>query len=451
MNRITRRRFIRTSVGSVAAMAGCAAIGKRGRRPVVATTPRLGPNENIRVALIGSGGMGRGDMNTFLPYADVEFPVVCDVDDAMIAKAVKAVEDARGKRPEVTKDFRRIMDRTDIHACLVATPDHWHALPTIHACQSGKDVYIEKPLATSIGEGKAMLDAARRYDRVVQMGTQWRSAPHWREAVQYAQSGKLGKIRLVRCWAYLAWVHSVGKPADCDPPEGVDYDVWLGPAPKRPFNPARFHFSFRWFWDYAGGLMTDWGVHLLNIALWAMGPRMPERVSSSGGKYIFDDISETPDTQHALYDYGDYTLVWEHQMEGGRGCEGREHGVAFHGTEGTLIVDAGGWEVVPAARDGRVKTDRKQKPLPAEKHEKKGTDGRPEHVRNFLDCCRSREQPVENVEIGHFVSTAAHLGNIALRSRQSIRYDALRQRVVGHNVPEELLTKRYRAPWKLGV
>ena len=449
MRKTTRRRFIRSSLGSAAALAGCAAADKAGRRRPVAPAPRLGPNETIRAALIGSGGMGRGDMLTFLPNKDVEFPVICDVDHRMIAKGVKALENARGKGPEVVKDWRRIMDRSDIHVCLVATPDHWHALPTIRACQSGKDVYVEKPLATSIGEGRSMLEAARKYDRVVQMGTQWRSAAHWREAVQYVQSGKLGKIRLVRCWAYLAWVHSVGKPADGPVPEGVDYDMWLGPAPERPFNRARFHFSFRWFWDYAGGLMTDWGVHLLNIALWAMGPRMPQRVTSTGGKYVFDDISDTPDTQHALYDYGDYTLVWEHQMEGGHGCEGREHGVAFHGSEGTLIVDTGGWEVIPAARDQRVKTDKK--PLPAEKHEKTGSDGRPEHVRNFLDCVRSRQQPVENVAVGHFVSTAAHLGNLALRTGQAIQWDEKNERAVGDNVPDELLTKPYRSPWKLEV
>ena len=447
MNETTRRTFIRTSLGSVAALTGCAATS---RKPAALPPPKLGPNETIRAALIGSGGMGRGDMMAFLANKDVEFVAICDVDDAMIADGVKAYENARGKRPEAVKDWRSIMDRNDIHVCLVATPDHWHALPTIHACQAGKDVYVEKPLATSIGEGQAMLDAARKHSRVVQMGTQWRSGDHFAQAIDYVKSGKLGKIRMVRCWAYLAWVHSVGNPPDQPKaPDGVDYDMWLGPAPLRPFNPARFHFDFRWFWDYAGGLMTDWGVHLLNIALWGMGPKMPLAVSSTGGKYIFDDISDTPDTQHALYDYGDWTLVWEHQIEGGNGCQGHEHGVAFHGTEGMLWVGCPGWEVTPAAQDHKG-GNKKPRP-PAEKHRNKGGHGRPEHVRNFLDCVRSRKQPVENVEIGHFVSTAAHLGNLALRTGQAIQWDHEKGRARGNNVPDELITAPYRKPWKLEV
>ena len=451
MNKLTRRRFMQASVVSVG-VAGAAGAAARAAGPLSVLTglapARLGANEKIRAALIGSGGMGRGDMMTFLPNKEVDFIVICDVDDKMLAEGVKALKQARDTTPETVKDFRRIMDRKDIDICVVGTPDHWHALPTIHACRANKDVYVEKPLATSIGEGRAMLDAARKYKRIVQMGTQWRSSEHWGEAVQYVQSGKLGRIRLVRCWAYLAWVHSVGKPADEPAPAGVDYDLWLGPAPQRPFNPARFHFSFRWFWDYAGGLMTDWGVHLLNIALWAMGPRMPERVVSTGGKYAFDDISDTPDTQYALYDYGNYTLVWEHQMEGGHGADGREHGVAFHGSEGTLIVDTGGWEVTPAAKD--KKTAAEKPALPAEKHPSKG-DGRPAHVRNFLDCVRSRKQPVENLELGHFVSTAAHLGNLALRTGQAIKWDHDKQQVVGREVPAEFITRPYRSPWKLEV
>ncbi|KPK71246.1 MAG: oxidoreductase [Acidithiobacillales bacterium SM23_46] len=396
-------------------------------------------NERIRVALIGSGGMGRGDVLTFLKYDDVECPLICDVDDAQLKKVADAIEKTSGKRPETVKDFRRIIDRKDIDVCLVATPDHWHALPTIYACQAGKDVYVEKPLATSIGEGRAMVEAARRYDRIVQMGTQWRSGRHYQQAIEYVHSGSLGEIRMVRCWAYLTWVYGVGKPKDGEAPRGVDYDMWLGPAPTRPFNRARFHFSFRWFWDYAGGLMTDWGVHLINLALWGMKVQAPTRVSSSGGKYVWDDISETPDTQVAVFDYPGFTMIWEHQATGGHGAEGREHGVAFHGTEGTLILDSGGWEVVP--EEGKKK-------LKAEKHAGAG-DGRPEHVRNFLDCVRSRERPVEDVGFGHLVSTTAHLGNIALLSKRSIQWDAENERILGDKKASRLVTAPYRAPWKL--
>lgn len=457
MSRITRRHFINSSMAAAAGLttvAGCAADAKKG--PAVAVAPglkhrRIGPHDKIRVGLIGCGGMGRGDILTFLKYDDVECPVICDVDDKMIAEGVKVIEKARGKAPETVKDFRKVTDREDLDAVVVATPDHWHAIPTIMACQAGKDVYCEKPLATSVGEGRAMLNAARKYDRVVQMGTQWRSNPDFAEAVAYVHSGKLGKIRLVRCWAYLNWVHSVGKPPDQDKaPDGVDYDMWLGPAPKRPFNPARFHFSFRWFWDYAGGLMTDWGVHLINIALWGMKVGMPERVSSSGGKYIYDDISDTPDTQFAVYDYPGFALIWEHQMTAGCGVDGKEHGIAFYGTEGTLTVGAYGWEVAPAVKDKRVPSE--EEPLPAEKHESKYADaGRPQHVRNFLDCMRSRQRPVEDFELGHAISTAAHLGNLALRSKATIIWDAKNERPVGRTDLDNQLLPPYRAPWKLEV
>ena len=445
MQGMTRRRFIHhslVSVGTAGAVASAARAVVPSSTPAAASSSILGANEKIRLGLIGGGGMGCGDLRAFLRNDDVDCPVVCDVDDAHLADAVQNVQKARGKRPETVKDFRRLIDRKDIDVCLVGTPDHWHALPTIYACQAGKDVYVEKPLATSIGEGRAMLEAARRYNRVVQMGTQWHSAEHFASAVAYVHSGKLGKIRLVRAWAYLSWVHGVGQPQDePEAPKGVDYDLWLGPAPKRPFNKARFHFSFRWFWDYAGGLMTDWGVHLINIAMWAMKVQAPTRVTCSGGKYVLDDIAETPDTQCTVYEFPGFLMTWEHQMEAaGATVEGREHGLAFYGTQGRLVLDAHGWEVVPG----------KDKKLPAEKHESKG-DGRPEHIRNLLDCVRSRQQPIENLEIGHAVSTTALLGNLALLTKRAITWDAQKEQIVGDEQANQMLTRPYRAPWKLEV
>jgi predicted dehydrogenase len=321
----------------------------------------------------------------------------------------------------------------------VSTPDHWHALPTIYACQAGKDVYCEKPLGTSIDDGRAMVEAARDNKRVTQMGTQWRSGDHYREAVEFVQSGKLGKIRLVRAWAYLDWVGGIGSPPDGAPPEGVDYNMWLGPAPLRPFNPNRFHFNFRWFWDYAGGLMTDWGVHLLNICQWAMGPEMPRRVSSTGGRYVSDDNAETPDTQVTIYEFADYSLVFEQQMLGGLGPGGKPHGMLFCGTEGTVIIDEGGWEVIP---EPKKKTLEPFKGAPA-------GDARPAHVRNFLDCVKTRERPVEDFEIGHFVSTVAHLGNLALRTQTEIHWDAETERVVNSPEADAMVSYAYRDPWKL--
>jgi predicted dehydrogenase len=276
------------------------------------------------------------------------------------------------------------------------------------------------------------------------MGTQWRTSKHWGEAVDYVHSGKLGKIRLVRCFAALNWFPSIGKVADGPVPPGVDYDMWLGPAPERPFNKARFHFTFRWFWDYAGGLMTDWGVHLLNIAMWAMKAKTPQQVSSTGGKYVFDDAAETPDTQCTIYDFKDFALIWEHQAGTGHGPEGgREHGVAFYGTNGTLVVDNNGWEVAP---------ERKKGLKPIKKEAKKIHLGDTINlVNNLVDCMQSRQRPVMDVEVGHNVSAVAHLGNIALLSKRVIRWDPVKERVIGANDLGELITKPYRAPWKLRI
>lgn len=439
---MTRRGFLARSVVSAGA-AGVAATAARAVTPLNAvlglSSGILGANDKIRLGLIGCGGIAHADLGCFLKHKEVECPIICDIDDSRIADLTGVIEKARGTKPEGVKDFRRIIDRKDIDAVLVATPDHWHALPTIHACQAGKDVYCEKPLATSIGEGAAMLAAARKYDRVVQMGTQWRSGPHYAEAVDYVHSGKLGKIRQIRCWAYLHWAGDAGNTPDGPEPDGVDYDMWLGPAPKRPFNEARFHFKFRWFWDYAGGLMTDWGVHLLNVAMWALKYPTPKMVNCTGGKYkLVDDLSETPDTQVAMYDFGDYSLIWEHHSRAGAGLEGREHGIAIWGDKGKLILDAHGWEVGPIqAEKGEV-----------EKHAGKN-DGRQTHVGNFLDCMRSRERCVEDFEVGHRISTIAHLGNLALRSGRSIQWNAENERVTDNDDANRLLTAPYRAPWKL--
>jgi predicted dehydrogenase len=430
MGKITRQEFMRQSALTLTA---AAISGTQSARAGVSA------NEKVRVGLIGCGGMGRGDLATFFINPEVECPVICDIDDAQLAETVKLVEGKRGNTPDTVKDFRRVIDRNDIDVCLVATPDHWHALPMIYACEAGKDVYVEKPLGKSIHEGRAMLEAARHNKSVVQMGTHWRSGEHYREAVAFIQSGKLGKIRLVRAWAYLDWVGGIGNPPDCDPPEGVDYDMWLGPAPKRPFNPNRFHFNFRWYWDYAGGLMTDWGVHLLNICMWAMGPEAPLRVSSSGGRHVLDDNTEIPDTQVTVYDFPSYTLIFEHELLGGLGPGGRPHGMLFNGTEGTVIIDDSGWEVIPEPKNDS---------LEAAKHEA-GRDARPAHVRNFLDCVKTREQPVENLEIGHFVSSIAHLGNIAYRSRSEIAWDPETETIQGSKEAKKLVHCSYRDPWKL--
>ncbi len=407
-----------------------------------ATTARASANDRIRLGVIGCGGISRSVTNAFLASREVEVAAICDVDDQCIANTLKRLESEGHPRPATAKDFRRVIERKDIDVVAVCTPDHWHAIPTLAAFQAGKDVYVEKPLATSIGEGRVLRDAARRYNRIAQMGTHWRSGEHYAEAVELVRSGKIGKVRQVRCWAYLDWIKDAGSPPDAPVPAGVDYDLWLGPAPARPFNKNRFHFNFRWFWDYAGGLMTDWGVHLINIALWAMGPEWPKSVVASGGKYLLQDNTETPDTQITVYDFPSYTLIWEHQVQCGLGPDRREHGVMFTGSDATLILDTSGWEVIaePLKRGSMVEMRRRSRTTETM---------RAQHARNLLDCMKSRQPTVENLEVGHHVSAVAHLGNLALRSRSRIEWDADAAQVPGNAAANALVTARYRAPWKL--
>lgn len=430
---MTRRGFLsKTSLAAASLPLWGGLVVPPGARAVPAS-------EKVRVGLIGCGGMGQGDLRTFFLNPEVECAMLCDVDDAQLAAGVELVKDQRGNQPATVKDFRRVIENKGVDVLLVATPDHWHALPTVYGCQAGKDVYVEKPLATSIAEGRAMIQAAAESKRIVQMGAQRLSSPTYAQAVDFVKSGQLGKVGLVRAWAYLDWINPIGNPPDGQSPAGVDYDLWLGPAPQRPFNPNRFHFNFRWFWDYAGGLMTDWGVHLIQVLLWGMGPEYPKSVMSSGGKYVLTDNSETPDTQITIYEFPAYTLVWEHKVGVGLGLYNRPWGMSFTGTAGTLVINDSGWEIIREPRNDV---------LEAKKHPG-GPDPRPAHVRNFLDGVKTRRQPVENLEVGHHVSTVAHLGNIALRTGKKISWDPVQECIPNDPEANRLVGVSYRKPWTL--
>jgi predicted dehydrogenase len=407
----------------------------------------VGPNDRLRLALIGCGGQGQADFGAFLKIPEVDPVAVADVDDARIAEGIKIAANVRGKTIDGVRDFRKVLERKDVDAVIVGTPDHWHALAAILACQAGKDVYVEKPLATTIAEGRAMVTAARRADRIVQVGTQQRSAKHFGDAVAFVRSGKLGKIRMARAWAYLDWKTTLGHPPDGRVPAGVDYDMWLGPAPRRPFNPMRFHHNFRWFWDYSGGLATDWGAHMIYVVMWAMGEE-PKGAMAVGGNFGFpDDIRETPDTQQSIIEFPSYSLVWEHMIGCGVGPWQREHGCEFHGENGILVVDRGGWEVY-SETDQVKQPQRVFRMMPTPRQGSAG-DYHAGHVRNFLDCVKSRKDPVAEAEIGHKSVTACHLGNIAARLRRYVAWDAKAERITGDAEAQALVGRAYRAPWAL--
>ncbi|MFN0119931.1 MAG: Gfo/Idh/MocA family protein [Blastocatellia bacterium] len=455
MAKKTRRDFLQQTAGAGALAAGGVLANTTAARAGTARSYEniIGANRRVRLGLIGCGGQGTGDVRAALRLGNAELVAMCDVDDRQIPEALGRIKKRDGidvKPLMTTRDFRKLLDVKDVDAVVIGTPDHWHALTMISACMAGKDVYVEKPLSLTIGEGRAMVDAARKYNRVVQMGTQQRSGPHYKDAVEYVRSGQLGKIRAVRTWAYQDWMGNIGRKPDTAAPPEVDYDLWLGPAPKRPFNENRFHFNFRWFYDYSGGLMTDWGAHMIDIANWAMNIRAPLSASSVGGKYGFpDNDEETPDTQHAIWDCGGYVMLWEHATAIGQGPFMRDHGVAFHGNNGILVVDRGGWEVYPETdgMGGKKKFRANAASLP--RQGAGGVDYHQLHVKNWLDCLDSRAKPVSDVEIGHNSMIALHLGNIAYRTKRTIRWDVENEKVIGDADAQKLIARPYREPWKL--
>ncbi|MEI6049799.1 MAG: Gfo/Idh/MocA family oxidoreductase [Bacteroidota bacterium] len=401
------------------------------------------PSDRINVGLIGCNGMGFGDLSTFLEHPQVECIALCDIDDEVLNRRAADVEKIRGKKPaNLYKDWRKLIDNKDINVVIVGTPDHWHCLQMVAACEAGKDVYCEKPIGRTIEECNLMVKAARKNKRVVQVGQWQRSDPHWLNAVDFIRSGKLGKIRLVRVFSYQGWCPSIPVLADEPVPAGVDYDMWLGPSPKRPFNRNRFHFTFRWFWDYAGGLMTDWGVHLLDYALFGMNVTAPKSIMAMGGKYGYpDDACETPDSLQTIYEFDGFNVMWDHAIGINDGAYGRNHGLGFVGENGTLVIDREGWEVIPEIVNGKTRME--AVPLA------KGTEqGLKNHVKNFLDCMESRNPNTNaSVEIGAHIAKFSALGNIAYRTGKKLVWDGIK--FTNDVDANNYLIPDYREPWSL--
>ena len=438
-----RRNFIKS------ATAGAVAAGLT-LRGASASTRILGANDRIVAGFIGTGRMGESNLRDFIKQSNVDAAAVCDVYAPNLEKAGVLVP-----RAAKMTDFRRLLDRKEIDVVVVATPDHWHALPMVMACQAGKDVYVEKPISLTIYEGRRMVEAARKYNRVVQVGTQQRSGIHFQKAVDMIRSGKIGKVSFVRTWNFgNQHPNGIGNPPDSDPPKDLDWDLWLGPAPKVPFNANRFGVfpdrwsSFRWFWDYAGGMVTDWSVHLIDIVQWAMGVDYPQTISATGGKFYLQDNRDTPDTIMVTYEYPGFVCTYENRECNGNSINGKGYGIMFHGTDGTLFVDRGGLELIPEKRrDAQNKMVDRAVPITVEN----SNDQHEAHVRNFLDSVKSRKKPICDIEIGHRTTSAALLANIAYRSRRRIVWDGKSEEIIGDREAGRLLAKPYRKPWSLKV
>lgn len=432
---IERRDFLKKAgtilAGTVAVTAPFSAFA--------ATKTGVGAADKLNIALIGCKGMGWSNLKSFLKNPEVNLAGICDIDENILSQRKKELQDLQ-IQPQVYTDYRKLLENKDVDAVIIATPDHWHCLQMIEACAAGKDVYVEKPLANSIEESRLMTRAVEKYGRIVQVNQWQRSQDHFNEAVNYIHQGSLGKIVLAKTWMHRGNTQPLPKAAVEPVPEGVHYDMWLGPAPKRPFDRNHFHYDFRWYWDYAGGLMTDWGVHLLDIALWGMKCQRPEAIMSSGGKYTFpDDARETPDTQSVIYRYPGFDITWEHTMSGGRGYFGQNHGIAFIGQKGTLVVSRKGWEVFPE-REQIAKVEWKNS----------SDNGLDKHVVNFINAVRTRDRAALNcpVPTAALCAEVSHMGNIALRAGGSLDWDESKQRF-GNKKANRLIAASYNNGWRL--
>lgn len=438
----TRREFL-NNTSKLAAAASLSSFTTSS----LSAKPIHNANDKIVVALIGANSMGFGDLNNALKVPNVECAALCDIDDAVLARRSADVERIQGKAPKLVKDFRQIMDNKDIDAVIIGTPDHWHCLPFIAACQAGKDVYVEKPLANSIAECDLMVKATRKYGRVVQVGQQQRSGDHWQKALDYIRQGNIGDLRKVNVWGNFRYGIGQPKMPDSAVPAGVDFDMWLGPAPVRTFNKGRFHGSWRMFWDYGGGLLTDWGVHLLDMALWAKDVKnLPIAVTATGGNFSFaDHAHETFDTMSVSYQLKDFTVNWEHTAGIQSGPFGRPYGLAFIGNDATLVIDRAGWEVFPElSENGQTFKVPKIPQQP-------GRDYHAEHMKNFLDCIKSRAETACPIENGALVASYAHMGNIALRTQSQLLWNETAHNFGNNTEANAFLRPNYRKPWVLPV
>lgn len=399
----------------------------------------VAPSDIVNFGVIGVNGMGWSDLNAMLNHPEARCVAICDVDKNVLDKrgAELAKKDIRA---QLYGDYRQMLENKDIDAVIIGTPDHWHCLQMADACSAGKDIYVEKPIGNSIAECRAMVNAQQQHNRVVQVGQWQRSMQHFADAIAFVHSGKLGNVRLVKAWAYMGWMKPIPKKDITEPPAGVDYTAWLGPAQQRPFDPNRFHFNFRWYWDYAGGLMTDWGVHLIDYALYGMKASNPRSVVASGGKFAYpDDASETPDTLTAIYEFDGFNMQWEHATGIDGGPYGRTHGIAFIGNNGTLVLDRGGWEVIP--EKGKME---------AVAYQKASDNGLVKHTRNFIDVIKSRKLENLNCDIstGANVAVNAQMGNIAYKTGQKVYWDATKQQFTSKDA-NKLMAAQYHNNYKL--
>jgi predicted dehydrogenase len=451
MSTWTRRDFTKTIILAGAATASGA-------------VRAAGANERVRLGFIGIGNRGDQVLDAFLKQPDAQVVALCDLSQPFMDFAAKKA----GGSPRQFKDYRQMLEMKDLDAVVISTPDHWHAIQTVDACRAGKDVYVEKPLSLCIDEGRKMAHAVRKYRRVCQVGIHRRSIEACREAAEFVRKGGLGKITAARAFHIQnEWPNGIGNPPDEKPPIDLDWDAWLGPAPKRAYNKNRTFYRFRWFYDYSGGQVTNFGVHYIDFIHWALGANAPVRVTALGGKPAeMRDNREIPDTLEAVWQYPGGTLVTFSQFNASAaqwslpGCE-----VELRGTLGTLYLFGNGYEVVadPISEDefpARTPLTRQQDNLyrrnaqpriTARQTRNRSTSDTAPHARNFLDCIKSRALCNCDIETGHRSTSATMLANIAFKTRSVLEWDAKAEKIRDNAAANKLLSYKYRSPYKLVI
>jgi predicted dehydrogenase len=447
MTSVTRREFGKTTAS---AWLGTALGGRR----------VLGANDRIRLGFIGVGNRGDQVLDAFLPHKDAEVAAICDIHKPYVEFAAAKA----GSTPAQLTDYRRLLEMKDLDAVVISTPDHWHALQMIQACEAGKDVYVEKPLSLVVTEGRAMVNAARRHERVVQVGIHRRSSAFVREAADLVRGGAVGRITVARAFhVQNEWPLGIGAPPDETPPADFDWDAWLGPAPKRAYNKNRTFYRFRWFYDYSGGQVTNFGVHYMDAIHWALGHDAPLAVTAMGGKFAVEDNREIPDTLEALWTYPGNTLVTFSQYNATAAPAARDRRVEieFRGTKGTLYLFSDGYEIVPDELTvnefpARTPLNRQlerayrtgAKPVIEPSKRSGGNADTALHARNFLDCVKSRAACNCDIETGHRSTSATLLANVAHKTRSYLEWDRAAERFTNNPAANRLLSYRYRPPYK---
>lgn len=428
MTRINRRSFLQSSL--IAGVAGAA-------------TPVFGrrPDQPFTTALIGSGWWGMNILRCALEAGQSKVVALCDVDDHQLNPAAEEVARLSGGQPRKYLDYRELLAREKPEIAIVATPDHWHALNTIEAVKAGAHVYVEKPVGHTIREGQAMVRAAREHDRVAQVGTHRRVSPHNVSGMQFLKSGKAGTVGMVRAFVHYPGDRGEMTP-DSEPPPGLDWNMWCGPAPLRPFNKKIHPKGFRQFLDYANGTLGDWGIHWMDQILWWSEEKYPSKVYSTGGRFIKRDNTDAPDTQVAGFEFESFTAVWEHRQYAGNEAERTNIGCYFYGTEGTFHMGwLDGWTFYPSD---------KKKPVlhEAPKLNKPDDQNIRELWADFLDAIKTGRRPVCDIEIGHRSTNMSLLGMLSLKLGRAVEWDGQKEEVVGDPEANKLLSRPYRAPWK---